>query len=144
MLKNISPLISPELLKILAEMGHGDTVVLADANYPACSGGAKHVVRADGIGVPTLLEAILPLLPLDTFVAKPITLMEVVPGDNYVPDIWNEYRRIFNNNDLNDDQLETIERFAFYEHADTAYCVVATGERARYANVILKKGIIEA
>jgi len=143
MLKNISPLISPELLKILAEMGHGDKIVLADANYPACSGEAKHTVRADGIGMPALLDAILALFPLDTFIAKPITMMGVVPGDDYVPVIWDEYRAIFKKHSLGDDQIETIERFQFYERANSAYCVVATGERTRYANIMLQKGIIE-
>ena len=143
MLKKISPLISPELLKILAEMGHGDTIVLADANFPAESSNAQFVTRADGIAMPPLLDAVLELLPVDTYVEKPITLMQVVPGDDYVPEIWNEYKCIFTKHGQNEEKIEYVDRFAYYNLADTAYCVVATGERARYANIIIKKGVLD-
>src|SRR5512133_3719109 len=93
MLKGISPIISPELIKILMEMGHGDEIVIADGNFPAASV-AQRLVRADGLACPALLTAILPLFPLDQYVEKPVALMEVVPGDTYKPVIWEEYREI--------------------------------------------------
>ena len=142
MLKGISPLIPPELLKILSEMGHGDRIVLADANYPAMSGNAKHVVRIDGVGIPELLDGILQLFPLDTFIERPVFMMSVVPGDDYVPEIWNDYKMIFKNHDTGNDKIEYLERFEYYRQADTAYCVVATGERARYGNIMLQKGVL--
>lgn len=141
MLNGIPRIIPPELLKILAEMGHGDEIVLADGNFPAVSMGQR-VVRCDGSGAPELLDAILQLFPLDTFVPKPVGFMQVVPGDPYKPEIWEEYRRVFARHGY-DDPVEYIERFAFYDRTRQAYAVVAAGEMARYANVILKKGIIE-
>lgn len=141
MLKGIPKIIPPELLKILDEMGHGDEIVLGDGNFPAVSMGQR-VVRCDGSGMPELLDAILQLFPLDTFVPKPVGLMQVVPGDPYKPEIWERYREILAAHGQAD-PVETIERFAFYERTRKAYAVVATGEMARYANVILKKGIIE-
>jgi L-fucose mutarotase len=141
MLRNIPKIIPPELLKILAEMGHGDEIVLADGNFPAASMGQR-VVRCDASGVPELLDAILQLFPLDTFVPKPVGLMQVVPGDAYRPEIWETYLCILAAHGQAD-AVEHIERFAFYERTCKAYAVVATGEKARYANVILKKGIIE-
>ena len=128
MLKGISPLISPELLKVLCEMGHGDEIVLADANFPAESMGQR-VVRADGIGAAELLRAILPLFPLDQYDESNFVLMSVVPGDPltaYEPDA----------------KIQTIDRFAYYERAKKAHCIVATGESAQYANILLKKGVI--
>lgn len=144
MLKGISPLISPELLKILAEMGHGDYIVFADANFPSESVGEySRVVRADGHTVPDLLRAVLPLFPLDTYVEKPVTLMQVVPGDTVKTPIWDEYREIIALHDTRGGTcVENIERFAFYEKAKGAYAVVATGERALYANIILQKGVV--
>ena len=140
MLKNIPSIISPELLKILHEMGHSDEIVIGDGNFPAASN-AKRLVRADGHGVPELLDAILKLLPLDTYVDAPVMLMQVTPGDNVDPVIWKEYRKIV---DAHQDNVkfEEIERFAFYERARKAYAIVATGESALYANVILKKGVV--
>jgi L-fucose mutarotase len=140
-LKGIPKIIPPELLKILAEMGHGDEIVLGDGNFPAVSMGQR-VVRCDGSNVPELLDAILQVFPLDTFVPKPVGLMQVVPGDSYKPEIWDTYRAILGKHGAGD-VVETIERFAFYDRTRKAYAVVATGEMARYANVILKKGIIE-
>ena len=143
MLTGISPLLSPELLKTIAEMGHGDELVIGDGNFPAASM-AQRLVRADGHGVPDLLKAILALFPLDRFVDKPVALMEVVAGNPTVPTIWDEYRMI-----VQESQPERIahgfdmvERFAFYERSKLAYAIVATGESALYANVILKKGVI--
>ena len=142
MLKKIPPLISPELLKILAEMGHGDVIAFGDANFPAESSKASYVVRADGIPIPALLDAVLELFPIDTFVTQPVKLMQVVPGDDYVPEVVEEYKKILAKHDVGEDKIEYLERFDFYGHTDTAYCVVATGETARYANITLKKGVI--
>ena len=141
MLKNIPSIISPELLKILHEMGHSDEIVIGDGNFPAASN-AKRLVRADGHGVPELLDAILQLLPLDTYVEAPVMLMQVTPGDDVDPVIWKEYRKIVDKHQ-DDVNFEEIERFAFYERARNAYAIVATGESALYANVILKKGVVK-
>lgn len=140
MLKGISPLISPELLKVLCEMGHGDEIVLADANFPAESMGQR-VVRADGIGAAELLRAILPLFPLDQYDESNFVLMSVVPGDPTVPVIWDEYRATLTAYEP-DAKIQTIDRFAYYERAKKAYCIVATGKSAQYANILLKKGVI--
>src|SRR3989339_1391548 len=143
MLKNKSKIISPELLKVLCEMGHGDEIVIADGNFPA-AGIAQRLIRADGHGVPELLEAILKLFPLDQYVAKPAAIMAVVPGDNTKPVIWDEYRKIIKASGENFTDFDSVERFAFYERAKKAFAVVATGESAIYANIILKKGVIKA
>jgi L-fucose mutarotase len=141
MLKGIPNILSPELLKILMEMGHGDEIVLADGNFPAASN-AQRLIRSDGHNVPDLLESILQLFPLDTFVKQPVSLMDIVPGDNYIPEIWNVYKQIVNKYDSHFTDFEMVERFEFYVRAKKAYAIVATGEMARYANIILKKGII--
>lgn len=141
MLKHISNLLPPDLVKILMEMGHGDELVIADGNFPAASH-AQRLVRCDGHAVPPVLDAILQLLPLDNFVKQPVVLMAVVPGDNYTPDIWPVYKKIVQKHDRNVSDFETVERHAFYERARKAYAIVATGELARYANVILKKGLL--
>ena len=125
------------------EMGHGDEIVIADGNFPAETYG-KRVVRCDGHGVPELLDAIMQLFPLDTYTDKPVMLMEVVPGDPVVPTIWDEYKDIINKYEPENCKIEMIERFAFYERAKTAYAVVATGEEAIYANIILKKGVVKS
>lgn len=142
MLKNIPKILSPEMVKTLMEMGHGDEIVIADGNFPAETYG-KRVVRCDGHGVPELLDAIMQLFPLDTYTDKPVMLMEVVPGDPVVPTIWDEYKDIINKYEPENCKIEMIERFAFYERAKTAYAVVATGEAAIYANIILKKGVVK-
>jgi L-fucose mutarotase len=143
MLKGIHPAISPELLKILMEMGHSDELVIADGNFPAASV-AQRLVRADGHGTSVLLNAILQLFPLDQYVAKPVGLMAVVPGDPYIPIIWDDYRVILRRHESGFSDFEYIERFAFYERARQAYAVLATGEFALYANLILKKGVINS
>lgn len=140
MLKGISPLISPELLKILSEMGHGDEIVLADAHFPAHSVGQR-VVRADGIGAVPLLRGVLDLIPLDQYDRSNFVLMEVVPGDDVKPVIWEEYKAVLAAAEP-DAEPSFTERFAYYERAKKAYCVVATGETAQYANIILKKGVV--
>ena len=142
MLKNIPPILSPELLKILTEMGHGDEIVLADGNFPAASV-ARRLVRSDGHGVPEVLEAMLRFFPLDQYVDQPVALMAVVPGDKTRPTIWKNYRSIIVNSGEKFSDFEFVERFAFYERAEKAYAVVATSESALYANIILKKGVIQ-
>lgn len=144
MLKGISPLLSPELLKVLCEMGHGDELVIADGNFPAESIGKNAIViRADGHGVPEMLDAILQIIPLDQYVDQPAALMKVVPGDPVVPVIWDEYRALLKKHSEDPDKVEMMERFAFYDRAKNAYAVIATGETAIYANVLLKKGVVK-
>jgi L-fucose mutarotase len=146
MLKNIPKIISPELLKILHEMGHGDELVIGDGNFPAASivsGAGSRLVRADGHGVPDLLRAIMALFPLDTYADPNAMLMEVVKGDSVVPVIWDEYRKILAEAEGDRAKVGFIERFAFYERARKAYAVLATGESALYANIILKKGVVK-
>lgn len=141
MLKNIPSILSPQLLKILMEMGHGDELVIADGNFPSASI-AQRLVRLDGHGCPTVLEAILKLFPLDIYVDKPVALMQVVPGDDVETPIWDQYRKIIKASGEKFDDFDMVERFAFYERAKKAYAVIATSESALYANIILKKGII--
>ena len=145
MLKNIPLILSPSLLMTLMEMGHGDEIVIGDGNFPAESVGRDCIAvhRTDGHGVPELLDAILTLMPLDQYAARPVGLMEVVPGDPVVPTIWDEYRRILKAHDPDHCQIEMIERFAFYERAKKAYAIIASGEKAIYANIILKKGVVK-
>lgn len=145
MLKGISPVISPDLLKALAEMGHGDELVIADGNFPCHSVGKNAVViRADGHGVPEILSAVLELIPLDTYTEKPVALMEVVKGDTCgTPEIWNTYEEILNKYEPDHHDIDYTERFAFYERAKRAYLIIATGEKAIYANILLKKGVVK-
>ena len=142
MLKNVPKLLSPELLKILCEMGHGDEIVIGDANFPSANYG-KRVVRADGIGGAKLLEAILTMIPLDTYAEPNLMLMSLTPSDvgKVDPVIWKEYEAIANEKD-GGQKIANLERFEFYERAKNAYAVVASGEEAIYANVIIKKGVI--
>lgn len=145
MLKGISPVISPELLKALAEMGHGDELVIADGNFPCHSVGKNSVViRADGHGVPEILDAVLKLIPLDTYTEKPVALMEVVKGDTCgTPEIWSTYEEILEKYEPDHHAIDYTERFAFYERAKDAYLIIATGEKAIYANILLKKGVVK-
>jgi L-fucose mutarotase len=141
MLKGISPLLSPELLKILAEMGHGDEIVIGDCNFPAVTM-AKRIVRADGLMATELLDAILRLLPLDNFVEAPVTLMKVVPGTfEGEPPIWSKFREIIEKHEPNI-KMQFIERFDFYEKSRQAFATVQSGENALYACIILKKGVL--
>ncbi len=139
MLKGIPKILSPELLKILMEMGHGDEIIIADGNFPSASL-AQRLVRLDGHNVPEILDAVLRFFPLDTYVDYPVVLMEVVKGDNVVPIIWDTYREIIETHD--DVRIGQIDRFEFYERAKKAYCVIATGEAALYANILLTKGVV--
>ena len=146
MLKNVPNILSPELLKILMEMGHSDEIVIADGNFPAASIAAetvsKKLIRLDGHGIPEILEAVLKLFPLDPYVEKAVSLMQVVPGDPVETPIWDEYDKIIRASGEKYDGFENVERFAFYERAKKAYAVVATSETALYANIILKKGVV--
>ena len=135
MLKGISPVISPDLLKILAEMGHGDEIVISDAHFPAHTFNER-VVRADGLGADALLAGIIPLFELDAY-AVPVIMMEAVPGDTLDPAVEAKYRKALGY----DGQIERVERYAFYERAKKAYAVVISGETAKYGNIILKKGV---
>lgn len=141
MLKNIPKILSPQLVKTLMEMGHGDEIVIADANFPSCSI-SQNVIRADGLSGTEILEAILKLFPLDTYVENQVYLMEVVPGDPYKPEIWEEYKEILKKSG-EVHNIKELERFAFYERAKSSYAVIATGEEALYANIILKKGVVK-
>ncbi len=139
MLKGIPSIISPDLLKILDEMGHGDEIVIGDGNFPAASN-AKRLIRCDGHNVPEILDAILKLMPLDSYVDSPVMLMQTSKGDP-TPVIWKEYGEIVNKHN-GETEISEIERFAFYDRAKTAYAVIATSETALYANIILKKGVV--
>lgn len=142
MLKGIPPIISPELMKIMMEMGHGDELVLADGNFPTVSCGQR-VVRCEGHSITQILPALLQFLPLDTYAAN-VGLMEIVPGDSVgKPIVWDYYKAILENGADEKIQIEYIERFAFYERAKNAYAIVATSETALYGNIILKKGVVK-
>ena len=142
-LKGIPSILSPELLKVLMEMGHGDELCIGDGNFPHASSSAR-VIRCDGHGVPELLRAILKLFPLDTYTAQPVALMAVVPGDTVKTPIWDEYAAIIGRADSRPaaSLIEHVERFTFYDRARGSYAVVSTGEKALYANIILKKGVV--
>lgn len=136
LLKGISPALSPELLKILAEMGHGDEIVFADAHFPAHSMNAR-VLRADGLGCDELLKGLAPLFELDSY-APPVIMMAPVPGDELDPDVEKRYRAALSYGG----NIEREERYRFYERAKKAYAVVLTGETAKYGNIIIKKGVV--
>jgi L-fucose mutarotase len=140
MLKGISPLISPELLKILSEMGHGDEIVLADAHFPAKSCNSN-VVRLDGVPVPALLSGILPLFELDSYVSFPLIMMEAVKGDKLDATVEQKYLKSIHAVYPNTPPIGRIDRFGFYDRAKQAYAIVVTGETAKYGNIILKKGV---
>jgi L-fucose mutarotase len=140
MLKGIHPALSPDLLKVMAEMGHGDEIVLADAHFPGHSMNSR-VVRADGLGVGTLLEAILPLFQLDSY-AAPLVMMAAVPGDQLDPAVERHYMEVVRRHYSQADVPQRIDRFAFYDRAKSAYAVVMSGETAKYGNLILKKGVV--
>lgn len=135
MLKGISPAVSPDLLKTLAEMGHGDEIVISDAHFPAHTFNPR-VLRADGLGADTLLAGIIPLFELDAY-ATPVVMMDAVPGDTLDPDVEARYRKALGYSG----EIERMERYAFYERAKKAYAVIVSGETAKYGNIILKKGV---
>ncbi len=139
MLKGIAPCISPELLKTLAEMGHGDEIILADAHFPGHSVNAR-VLRADGVGIAALLDGILPIFELDQY-APPLAMMAAVAGDKLDPKVETNYLKTIRKHAVGAKAPERVERFAFYERAKKAFAVVMTGETAKYGNIILKKGV---
>ncbi|PID51571.1 MAG: L-fucose mutarotase [Pasteurellales bacterium] len=140
MLKGIHPAISPELLKILAEMGHGDELVLSDAHFPAHALHHK-VIRADGISVSTLLSGISPLFEFDAYVDAPLVMMQAVEGDSLDPSVEESYLNAIKQAVGFTPKLTRIDRFAFYDRAKEAYAVVISGETAKYGNIIIKKGV---
>jgi L-fucose mutarotase len=142
-LKGIDPLLPPELLRVLAAMGHGDEICLADANFPAETvAGRKPLIRLSGIAGPRALGAVLSVLPLDTFVEAPAAVMQVVGDPDAVPEPVRDYQRILDRIEGRTVRIETIERFAFYERARGAFAVVATGEPRAYGNILIRKGVI--
>ena len=138
MLKGIDPVVSPELLKVLAEMGHGDELVISDAHFPAHTFGRDGaiVMRADGVGADRLLAGIIPLFELDSY-ATPVVMMDAVPGDTLDPKVEARYRQAMGYGG----KIERMERYAFYERAKKAYAILLSGETAKYGNVIIKKGV---
>jgi L-fucose mutarotase len=140
MLKGISPLVSPELLKVLAEMGHGDEIVFSDAHFPAKSFN-PNVLRLDGVNIPELLLGVLPLFELDSYDHAPLIMMAAVKGDTLDPKVEESYLKSIHKICPNADPIKNIDRFAFYERATKAFAVVVTGETAKYGNIILKKGV---
>jgi L-fucose mutarotase len=140
MLKGVPKIISPDLLKILASMGHGDELVISDAHFPAHSI-CSNVVRADAVGSPEMMKAILKLIELDQYVEKPVMLMEPVPGDAVDPDLLAEIKTNLGAADA--ERIDYIERFAFYERAKKAFAVVVSGETRIYGNIIIKKGVTQ-
>ena len=141
MLKGIPKNVSPDLLKILCEMGHSDEIVIADGNFPAVRCGQR-VVRADASGGAEMLESLLTLIPLDTYAEQNLILMQLSGNDTIEPSIWSEYQSIAAKLDDNV-RMGRIDRFAFYERAKAAFAVIATSEEATYANIILKKGVVK-
>ena len=141
MLFGISPLISPDLLAILSRMGHGDEIVFADSNFPGETYN-KRVLRADGIKIPALLDAILPLFVLDSYVESPLMMMAAVSGDQLEPEVEISYRNAIDRHWPETPPITRIDRFDFYERVKQAYAVIMTGETVKYGNIILKKGVI--
>ncbi len=140
MLKGISPLFSPELLAAIYQMGHGDEIVLTDAHYPAHTMN-DFVIRADGLPVEGLLDAILPLFALDSYVDDPLVMMSPAPGDELDPAVEAGYRRVIDAHAPDAPSIRSIDRFAFYERSQKAFVIVVSGDTRKYANIILKKGV---
>ncbi len=142
MLKNIPGLMPPELMKILLEMGHGDELLLCDGNYPKF-GCPERCVRMDGHGISEILDMLLKFFPLDTYVEHPAILMAVLPGDPYKPEIWDDYRAIGKRYEADGLREQAVEKPEFYERGRRCYACVATSEKALYANLIIKKGVVK-
>ncbi len=140
MLKGISPLLSPELLGVLARMGHGDEIILADAHFPGETFNDQ-VIRADGLSIPDLLEAILPLFELDSYVDHSLVMMAAVEGDELDPAVEKSYLKAIHKSNPDVAPIERIDRFDFYDRTKNAFAVVMTGELAKYGNILLKKGV---
>lgn len=142
MLKNVPRILSPELMRVLMEMGHGDEIVVADGNFP-CYTHNNRVIRMDGDGGNDVLEAIVSLLPLDSYANENVILMSVLEGDDVETPIWDDYKETLNIYEGDNAKIGYLSRYEFYERAKAAYAVVATSEEALYANIILKKGVIK-
>lgn len=142
MLKQIPAMLSPDLVKVLMEMGHGDEIVIADGNFPGASH-ASHLIRCDGLTVPQLLKELLVLFPLDKSVDRPVGLMEVSEEESYEPVIWEEYKKILKDSGEGSGAIEYIERFKFYDRSKESYAIVSTSEKALYANILLRKGVVK-
>ncbi len=140
MLKGISPCISPALLETLARMGHGDEIVFADAHFPGETYNPK-VIRCDGIRIPALLEGVMPLFELDSYVEAPLIMMAPVEGDSLDPKVEESYLAAIRKSCPDVPPVRRIERFEFYQRTRSAFAVVMTGETAKYGNIILKKGV---
>ncbi len=140
MLKGISPLLGPELLSVLYRMGHGDEIILADAHFPGEAIG-RRVLRADGLKIADLLDAILPLFELDSYVDAPLIMMAAVEGDQLDPAVERAYRQAIDRHAPQAPAIRRIDRFAFYDRTKEAFAVVMTGETAKYGNILLKKGV---
>ena len=140
MLKGISPLFSPELLATIYRMGHGDEIVFADAHFPGHTMNDR-VIRADGLLIADLLDAVLPLFALDSYVDDPVVMMDSVPGDTPDPSVEAGYRAVIDEYAPGTPPIRFVERFAFYDRAQEAFAVVMTGDTRKYANIILKKGV---
>ena len=148
MLKNIPPILSPELLKVLCEMGHGDRICIGDGNFPGASVAKPNnciFLRADGHGVNELLDAILQVIPLDAYVEHPVMLMQKMDCDkDMVIPVWEDYKNtVAKYDERGENAIGFYERFEFYDHARECYCILESGETAVYANVILQKGVIK-
>ena len=140
MLVGISPIFSPELLSLIYRMGHGDEIVLADAHFPGETFG-RRVIRADGLRIPALLDGILPLFALDSYVDSPLLMMAAVSGDQLDPAVESSFRAVVDRHWPATPPIGRLERFAFYERSKEAFAVVVTGETTKYGNIILKKGV---
>jgi L-fucose mutarotase len=140
MLRGIPSIISPDLLKTMMEMGHGDEIILADGNFPAASH-ARRLIRSDGHPIPGLLQAILPYFPLDHATDRPAVVMSLLPGDP-TPEVWAAYRSLISTYESSFTDFGFEDRFSFYERAKSAFAIVATGDRSFKGNLILKKGVV--
>lgn len=143
MLKGISPLLSPDLLAVLCRMGHGDTIILADAHFPGHSVNSR-TLRADGLRIPDLLDGILPLFALDDFIPAPLAMMAPVEGDTADPAVEAAYVEVVQRHAPGTPPIAKVERFAFYEMARSAFAVVMTGDTGKYGNLLLTKGVTPA
>lgn len=141
MLRNIDPLLSPDVLHALRAMGHGDEIAIVDANFPAESAGPR-CIRADGLSASDMLAAVLSVMPLDNFVPGPAVTMQVVGDPDAVPEAVADFQRVIDEVADNPARVTALERFAFYERASDAFAILQTGERRLYGNIILKKGVI--
>ena len=142
MLKGIPPIISPGLMQVLMEMGHGDELLLCDGNYPKF-GCPSRCIRMDGHGIPEILDAVLRFMPLDSYAEHPAVLMAVLPDDPYQPVIWPEYEKIGRKYEEDGLRSVTVQKPEFYARGREAYACIATSEKALYANIILRKGVVK-